>query len=773
MVSALLDGHAPREWQVDGKHFTALLVPMHGPLLVPIFVFYHFISQAGFKINGIIHSGVWSYADQVDDDHILATFIQSLLDKTDEYQFEMTDMVIDNFSATEVNQVIMKLLSIDDANITDSFAKLCHKRTLGNPHFVVEFVTALKEEGFLKFNLGVLKWVWDEQEIENMTMSTDNVVGFLQSRMMKLSSKLQLLLQHAACSGSSFDKSTLELVWSKYAEAKSMDSDTDGVASLLFTLEENKFIERTTKGIYKWAHDKVQEAALSSLEVSETEFRFEVGCILYKNLDEASLEASLFTVVDLINQGNVKRRPEFAALNLKAAEKARKMSAFRSAAQYVAHGVKMLPRERWELHPKLTFELFTVGAETELAIGNFEAMERYYEEAIQQDKFKLPKDFQISQKRMTDPKQKAVVLLLAKLIYPCYTAELQWLLVLCITRLVQMTIQYGVHDMSGLGFSGFAFLLMSTFHDASTADPLGEMALCFQRQAHNGYDAASTQYTLYSYVFGWTRPLETKNFYAGFVAGMRSGNGLWAGWCLMSDKLDLAYRVGTPLQSALARCPDCLHQFTEMKLGEHSYVVRIHWQVFANLAGESEETTKLQGKHFDPDLMPPQTQAHKLNAYFGRLHLLNYYGDFLSAANLGLEWGAPFQKTYAAHHSCQAEAFHRGLALYAAARDSQKRRFKRHAKRAHGLISKWADAGCPNVQHFQVLLNAEKVAVDRKYELAESLYKEAIIKAARPGLVHDAALFSERYATFLRQPGSYFTGLEDEVRYRLQESIKY
>ena len=88
-------------------------------------------------------------------------------------------------------------------------------------------------------------------------------------------------------------------------------------------------------------------------------------------------------MVDLINRGNVKNRPELAALNLRAAQKAQSISAFRSAAKYCEYGLLMLPRESWESHRKLTLSLYIHGVEMELALGNREAAERYYNAVFQ------------------------------------------------------------------------------------------------------------------------------------------------------------------------------------------------------------------------------------------------------------------------------------------------------------------------------------------------------------------------------------------------------
>jgi len=87
---------------------------------------------------------------------------------------------------------------MDNEDQTRALADICHRRTLGNPFYVVEFVTMLEWEGLIEFNIGLLRWVWLEEKIEESTMSTPNVVDLLKSRI----TKLQLVLQYAAFLGS-------------------------------------------------------------------------------------------------------------------------------------------------------------------------------------------------------------------------------------------------------------------------------------------------------------------------------------------------------------------------------------------------------------------------------------------------------------------------------------------------------------------------------------------------------------------------------------------
>eukprot|EP00980_Cylindrotheca_fusiformis_P025736 scaffold14558_cov137-Cylindrotheca_fusiformis.AAC.1 len=215
-------------------------------------------------------------------------------------------------------------------------------------------------------------------------MSTDNVVDLLQARMRKMPAKVQLLLQYAACLGSSFSACTLDLIWREQS-VMGADYTADTITSLLAVVVSNNLVEVCGENEYRWVHDKVQEAAFSLSDIVSPEFQFEIGAALYRCLDGNELEEQLFDIVDLINKGRLCKRPEFAKLNLRAAEKGRKISAFHSAATYAANGIKLLPSDKWNTHRALTLALYTIGSEVELALGRSESAEMYSNEVLNRE----------------------------------------------------------------------------------------------------------------------------------------------------------------------------------------------------------------------------------------------------------------------------------------------------------------------------------------------------------------------------------------------------
>merc|ERR1712008_333214 len=77
--------------------------------------------------------------------------------------------------------------------------------------------------------------------------------------------------------------------------------------------------------------------------------------------------------------------------------------------------------------------------------------------------------------------------------------------------------------------------------------------------------------------------------------------------------------------------------------------------------------------------------------------------------------------------------------------------------------------GRSNVRHYNRMLDAELAALNRKYNMADQFYKDAIGLAARTGHLHHAALFNERFAEYRLEVHRD----ENDNRYHLEQAIKY
>ena len=125
------------------------------------------------------------------------------------------------------------------------------------------------------------------------------------------------------------------------------------------------------------------EAAMSLESNEENAIRQHlVGTTLYRNLVDKALEESVFVVVNLLNKGTAKSL-DLAALNLRAAKRAKAFSAFNSQAKYAAIAISNLPKDCcWECHKDLTLDVYSIAAEAAGCLGDFELMEGYCQEVL-------------------------------------------------------------------------------------------------------------------------------------------------------------------------------------------------------------------------------------------------------------------------------------------------------------------------------------------------------------------------------------------------------
>ena len=76
----------------------------------------------------------------------------------------ITKIKIDNLSVDNVIPLVAEVLGMDeDDNKIKSLAETIHKKTDGNPFFVLMFLRSLYDEKLLQYNFGALKWTWDDE----------------------------------------------------------------------------------------------------------------------------------------------------------------------------------------------------------------------------------------------------------------------------------------------------------------------------------------------------------------------------------------------------------------------------------------------------------------------------------------------------------------------------------------------------------------------------------------------------------------------------------
>lgn len=503
---------------------------------------------------GLVVIGLYR-SDEVSDTHFLTHTLSALESKSIMFRLNITRIEVQNLDVTGVNAIIMRMLGITDDTMTVGLAELCFQKTRGNPFFVIEFMRMLEMENMMSFNIGLLRWIWEEQAIEELTTSTANVVDLLQVKMKRLSESLQILMHYAACLGGDFKLYALETALTQSTSKEANAIAKESIPDMLQELQDGSYIEKKGPDSFRWLHDKIQEAALSYGLALQPSFQYDVGWALFRNLTGNEFEEMLFKIVDLINKGTFTQRLDFAKLNFKAAKKARRISAFHSAASYAEIGIKFLPDNKWEEHSSLALKLYTLGAEMEVTLGNTNTADQYIKEVLLQrqlsqiEKFPmyiaksqklcnieskhkeaaeflcqtlrdfgywvpngvlqsfhvkrmLKRTVTLAKKRpiseyetpkpMTNEKDKAAMSFLSRIFYASLYAGSKFLLVFSTCRMVQMTLDLGVSSLSGVAYASFAMIINTMMDDPKTSAFFAETAMVIQQSIKSRYMECQT-----------------------------------------------------------------------------------------------------------------------------------------------------------------------------------------------------------------------------------------------------------------------------------------
>ena len=243
-------------------------------------------------------------------------------------------------------------------------ARLVHEKTGGNPFFTIQFLHALDDEGLLTFDHGAARWCWDLDRIHAKGY-TDNVVDLMTGKLTRLPTETQTTLQLLACLGNVADIATLVLIRGTSEQAVHADLWEAVRQELILPLE----------GVYKFVHDRVQEAAYSLIPTeSRAAVHLRIGRALAAHTPPEKREEAIFEIVNQLNRGAalITARDEceqLAALNLMAGKRAKASTAYASALTYLVAGVALLPEDAWEGRHELIFAMELERAECEFLTG--------------------------------------------------------------------------------------------------------------------------------------------------------------------------------------------------------------------------------------------------------------------------------------------------------------------------------------------------------------------------------------------------------------------
>src|SRR5258707_10442688 len=243
-------------------------------------------------------------------------------------------------------------------------ARLVHEKTGGNPFFAIQFISAIAEEGLLRFDHDAARWRWELDRLHAKGY-TDNVVDLMVGRLTRLPVQTQAALQQLACLGNVAEITMLSIVLGK---------SNDEVRSDLWSAVRLELVEHL-EGSYKFIHDRVQEAAYSLIpERLRAEAHLCIGRLLAAHTPAEKREEAIFEIVNQLNRGvalitSRDEREQLAELNLIAGRRAKATTAYASALTYFTAGAALLPEDSGDRRHELTFALELHRAECEFLTG--------------------------------------------------------------------------------------------------------------------------------------------------------------------------------------------------------------------------------------------------------------------------------------------------------------------------------------------------------------------------------------------------------------------
>src|SRR5207248_3025929 len=122
----------------------------------------------------------------------------------------MQEIVLAPLGVDDIDQLVADALHCE-RNAAQPLAQLVHDKTSGNPFFAIQFLTALADEGLLRFDDGEARWSWDLNRI-NAKGYTDNVADLMVGKLNRLPVETQSALQQLACLGNSADFTMLKMI---------------------------------------------------------------------------------------------------------------------------------------------------------------------------------------------------------------------------------------------------------------------------------------------------------------------------------------------------------------------------------------------------------------------------------------------------------------------------------------------------------------------------------------------------------------------------------
>lgn len=283
-----------------------------------------------------------------------------------------------------------------DPECVARLTEVLYRESGGNPFFLRQLLMLIHKKGYLYFDVQHGRWKWKIEEIQKIEPGND-VLQFFMKKLQGMTKETLEIMKLASCIGSRFDLQTLSDIWGKSVEETAsglMPSFHEGLVLPVTNPNEDlptEYIQdiHTEPSVYKFLHDRVQQAVYSLIDGKEKkEKHLAIGRYLLKETTEDNLDEIILSVMDHFNRSlelvdDPEERLQLARYNLLAGRKAKALAAYTSALQYFRFGSTLLTDGSWQRDYKLCYDLHLERAQAEYLSGNVNVAEELFDTVIQ------------------------------------------------------------------------------------------------------------------------------------------------------------------------------------------------------------------------------------------------------------------------------------------------------------------------------------------------------------------------------------------------------
>jgi len=758
------------------------------------------------QLHGLLLIG--SYRDnEVGPDNPLTTWINVLRGSG---RVNFYSVSVCNLDGSSVNSFVSDALSMLPRMTRDLSGAVLHK-TGGNALFVAQFLAALRDEGDLSFSLTTRRWQWDIEKITAKDIA-DNVVELMMEKIRSLAPEVRSALRVAAGFGAQCHQDIFHIIdrASENIAATNIALDIAVSEGLMMKVGTSYLFSHDQ--IQRAAYSLIPEPELVA-------FHLQLGRSLWRSCSADELESHLFVVVDQLHRGscllsNHNEKVNIAQLSLMAGEKASSMSGFLPASTYFKAGIQLLVEGDWEMHRELCFDLYNSCAEMEHILGDFGGMRQRLHEALKRARNleeKLRPNFNLMQclgaqgnvieaintalpvlsclgeevptvlskasvqkelvsahqllcerseedisklNPMANSGKREAMKVLNLLIYYVFTEKKEYFPVFA-SRMVSLSLKYGVCSESAMGFCSYGMLLCILLGDYDRGFRFGQVGLRLMERFQVREHLAKIYVVVFAMINPWKDPIQASLPCLKEAVDVGLSNGDTESAMLAAHAYGgMSLCTGYSLVLLVEEMSHYAKQMVECKQ-HHTYTInRPSRQAALYLLGGTNE--EIEGSLFDDGEGDRASIYSNALLLFHRMWLQYLFGEYENAVitSEALHKATGTNKSGGFPSVCNGTLYS-GLAAIALARKCGSTQDSDKIQSSMGQMKVWASSAPWNCQHKLELIKAEYAYLEGDHLGAAQAYDASINLAKKHSFLHEQALALERAGIFFLESGDH------------------